>query len=279
MADYERRQPQPEPTEEEPLLGQPGDASQEEGKPLYWNFVLGKPFNTTFLLLSWLVADNGDRHWNSSTGWSMDREYPIHYLPRVNTDHHQLAAIVWGAVFSNELMLFSAHPLLNSAAVLFFVQGILILQPTVTAKQKKQGTYTHSALNNVAVGSAIAGLVVIEYNKFDHDGEHFVSIHAILGLVVYIMIVLQYIVGATQFFAPGLYGGEANAKAIYKYHRVFGYLTLLLMLATVCAATQTDFNVNILGMQLWAIVVTSIIIVVGIVPRIKLSKFGWLAGK
>merc|ERR1712111_213815 len=53
-----------------------------------------------------------------------------------------LAAIVWGSVFSHDLILFSVHPLLNSAAVLFFVQGILILQPTHTAAQKKQGTYT-----------------------------------------------------------------------------------------------------------------------------------------
>lgn len=28
--------------EEEPLLGGPGDASQQEGKPIYHNFVIGK---------------------------------------------------------------------------------------------------------------------------------------------------------------------------------------------------------------------------------------------
>ena len=37
MADDQRRT-----GEEEPLLGEPGDASQEQGKPLYYNFVLGK---------------------------------------------------------------------------------------------------------------------------------------------------------------------------------------------------------------------------------------------
>ena len=163
--------------------------------------------------------------------------------------------------------------------MLFFVQGILILQPTHTAKQKKQGTYTHAALNDVAMAAAIAGLVVIEYNKFGHGGEHFVSPHAILGLVTYIMVVLQFVVGATQYFTPGLYGGEDNAKAIYKYHRVWGYLTLLMMLATICAATQTDFNVQMLQMQLWAVVVACVIVVVGIAPRIKMNKFGWMAGK
>ena len=39
MADEERRQPGT--SEEEPLLGGPGDASQEKEQPLYYNFWLG----------------------------------------------------------------------------------------------------------------------------------------------------------------------------------------------------------------------------------------------
>lgn len=30
--------------EEEPLLGERGDASQREGKPLYYNFILGERY-------------------------------------------------------------------------------------------------------------------------------------------------------------------------------------------------------------------------------------------
>lgn len=93
------------------------------------------------------------------------------------------------------------------------------------------------------------------------------------------MVILQTLVGITQYFTPGLYGGEDNAKALYKYHRVFGYVTLLVMLATICAATQTGFNVDTLQMQLWAVVVACVIIVIGIAPRVRLHKFGWLAGK
>lgn len=168
--------------------------------------------------------------------------------------------------------------LLNSSAVLFFVQGILVLQPTHTAKQKKQGTYTHAALNDIAILAAIAGLVVIEYNKFDHNGTHFESPHAILGLVTYILVALQALVGFLQFFAPSLFGGVDNAKALYKYHRVSGYVILLMMLATVCAATQTTFNKSVLEIQLWAVVVASVLVVLGVGARIKLNKFGWLAG-
>ncbi|OQO11503.1 hypothetical protein B0A48_03230 [Cryoendolithus antarcticus] len=232
----------PGTSEEEPLLGRSGDASLEEGKPLYYNLVLG----------TGVVAQAGV--------WI-------------------LTAIVWGAVFSSPLSLFSAHPLLNSAALLFFIQGTLILQPTHTASQKHAGTLTHSALNNVAVASALAGLVIIEYNKISHGGTHFVSTHAILGLTVYILTAVQAFVGLTQFFTPALYGGKENARKLYKYHRVSGYVVLALMLATVAAATSTDFNKNVLGMQLWAVVAASVITIVGIVPRIRLSKFGWLAGK
>jgi len=102
-----------------------------------------------------------------------------------------------------------------------------------------------------------------------------VSSHAILGLIVYIIVAVQALIGFTQYFVPGLYGGEENAKKLYKYHRASGYVVLVLMLATVCAATQTDFNKNVLEMQLWAVIVASVVILIGIVPRIKKQKFGF----
>ncbi|KAF2724326.1 hypothetical protein K431DRAFT_218282, partial [Polychaeton citri CBS 116435] len=219
-----------------------GDASQlEEKDPLYKNFYLG----------TGVIAQAG--------AWI-------------------LAAIVWGSVFSHDVILFSAHPLLNSAALIFFIQATLVLQPTHTAEQKRNGTYTHAALNDVALLTAIAGLVVIEYNKIQHKGTHFESPHAILGLITYIFIFLQAIVGITQYFTPKLYGGVDNAKKLYKYHRFGGYVTLVLLLATVCAATQTTYNVGVLQIQLWAVVVTSVIVLVGVLPRVRRQKFGWLAG-
>ncbi|KAF1356285.1 eukaryotic cytochrome b561-domain-containing protein [Delphinella strobiligena] len=227
--------------EEEPLLGEQGDAQQQEGKPLYYNFILG----------TGVVAQAG--------AWI-------------------LAAIVWGSVFSHELILFSVHPLLNSAAILLFTQGVLVVQPTHTKEQKRKGTWTHAGLNNVALLTAIAGLVVIEYNKIAHNGTHFVSPHAILGLISYILLLIQTIVGFTQYFVPQLYGGEEKAKKLYKYHRVFGYIIFILLLSTVAAATETDFNKNVLGIQLWAVIAASIITLVGVVPRIRLAKFGYLAG-
>lgn len=127
--------------------------------------------------------------------------------------------------------------------------------------------------------TAIAGLVIIEYNKFAHNGTHFVSPHAILGLISYILLLLQAVIGFTQYFVPQLYGGEEKAKKLYKYHRVGGYVTFVLMLATVAAATQTDFNKNVLGMQLWAVIAAAVITLAGVLPRVRLAKFGYLAGQ
>jgi hypothetical protein len=137
----------------------------------------------------------------------------------------------------------------------------------------------HSSLNSLAFLAAVAGLVVIEYNKFAHNGTHFVSLHAILGLVTYILVLLQVLVGAVSFYLPGLLGGEEKAKGLYKYHRVGGYVTTVVMLVTIGAATTTDFNKNVLGIQLWAIAVAGVVLVIGLVARVRLNKFGWLAGR
>lgn len=185
--------------------------------------------------------------------------------------------------------------MLNSAGLLFVTQAILILQPTATQKQKINGTYTHSALNNIGNAALIAGLIVIEYNKIDHGGTHvrliyipsptascdvvltcaqFESPHAIFGLITYILLAIQAFVGLTAFFTPSLYGSIGRAKSLYKYHRTSGYLVLTLMLTTVALATQTDYNKNALGIQLWAIVVLSMVVLLGILPRLRVSKLG-----
>ena len=65
-----------------------------------------------------------------------------------------------------------------------------------------------------------------------------------------------------------------NAKKVYKYHRVFGYTIATLGLATVCAATQTYYAKHILGIQLWSVIVASVLVLVGVLPRVKLQKLG-----
>ncbi|KAL2042451.1 hypothetical protein N7G274_004943 [Stereocaulon virgatum] len=223
--------------EDEPLLGRAGDASQQDGQGIHLNLFLGTA----------IIAQAGI--------WI-------------------LTATVWASVFIHPLILFSAHPLLNSAGLLLTTQAILILQPTHAPKQKHQGTNIHAVINGTSVLALLAGLIIIEYNKIAHNGTHFESPHAILGLITYILFAIQVVVGITQYYTPGLYGSVDNAKSVYKYHRMSGYVLLVLSFCTVAAATQTDFNKGVLHIQLWAVIVAAVITLVGVLPRIKKQKLG-----
>ncbi|CAN9438447.1 unnamed protein product [Alternaria alternata] len=224
-------------SEEEPLLGRRGDASQPHGQPLYHNLWIGT-------------------------------------APIAQAGIWILAAIIWGAIFSNKLIFFSAHPLLNSAGFLLAIQAALVLQPTHTPEQKRSGTIAHFLFHAVGASALTAGLIIIEMNKAGPGHAHFESAHARLGLTFYILVYIQAIVGFTQYYVPQLYGSVDNAKSVYKYHRMAGYIIAVLGLATICAATWTTYNLNVGGIQHWAVIVASVLVLVGVVPRIRLSKFG-----
>lgn len=57
-------------------------------------------------------------------------------------------------------------------------------------------------------------------------------------------------------------------------HRVSGYAIVILSLATICAATDTGFNQNVLHMKLWALIVASVLVLAGLMARIKKHKLG-----
>ncbi|KAI0556143.1 eukaryotic cytochrome b561-domain-containing protein [Xylaria curta] len=222
----------------EPLLGQPGDASQRDEAPIIKNLVLG----------TGVIAEGAAL---------------------------LLVASVWASVFLNPVILFSVHPLAQSFGVLVLLQSILVLQPTHTGPQKQVGQKIHAGLNLLAFATFVVGVVVIEVNKFQNNGAHFHSVHGYLGVITSIWILVQYLVGFTMFGVPALYGGEANAKKIWKYHRMSGYVLLLLMLATVTSSVKTDYNQNVLGLKLWAMILISVLTIIGVYPRIKKQKLGF----
>lgn len=186
-----------------------------------------------------------------------------------------LVASVWAAVFLNgPLILFSVHPLAQSVGILVLIQSILVLQPTHTGAQKQVGQKIHAGLNFLAFVVFAVGVVGIEVNKFINNGPHFHSVHAYLGVIASFWLLAQYLVGFTMFGVPKLYGGEANAKKIWKYHRFSGYVLLVFLGATVIAATQTDYNLDVLGIKLWATVVIVVLLIIGVFPRIQKQKLG-----
>ena len=186
-----------------------------------------------------------------------------------------LVALVWASVFLNKLILFSGHPLAQSLGVLLIVQAILSLQPTHTPEQKHVGQIVHGSLNLAGFLVLLSGVVIIEVNKFTSHGPHFHSVHGYLGVITAFVLLAQYFVGFTMWKVPKLYGGEENAKKIWKYHRWSGYTILLLLLATVASATKTDYNLGVLKIKLWAVLLLSVLIIVGVYPRIQKQKLGF----
>jgi hypothetical protein len=80
-------------SEEEPLLGGRGDASQVEGESLSYNLWIGM----------YLSESRGGRAGANVCGC-------LGTAPIAQAGIWILAAIVWGAIFSKKLIFFSAHP-------------------------------------------------------------------------------------------------------------------------------------------------------------------------
>ena len=51
-------------------------------------------------------------------------------------------------------------------------------------------------------------------------------------------------------------------------------MTVVLALCTVAAATKTGFNENVLHIELWAVIGASVLVLAGLLPRIKKQKLG-----
>lgn len=186
-----------------------------------------------------------------------------------------LLAMIWAAVLTKDVILFSYHPLAQSLAIFTLIQSILSLQPTHTPDQKRVGQRVHAGLNLLALLFLVAGVTIIEINKFRQGpGSHFHSVHGYLGVILSVILLIQYLVGFTMWATPKLYGGEDNAKSIWKYHRWSGYVVLILLLITVAAATDTPYNENVLKLKLWAVIVTSLLVVIGVIPRVQKQKLG-----
>ncbi|KFY23791.1 hypothetical protein V493_05628 [Pseudogymnoascus sp. VKM F-4281 (FW-2241)] len=227
-----RRNPVPTDglAEDEPLLGRPGAASQRDGRALGWNLIIG----TALISQAGVII---------------------------------LLILIFSAIFTHPFSLFSYHPLLNISALALVTQSIIILQPTHTPTQKISGTHVHAILLGVASLAFVAAFVIIEYNKFDHGVNHFTSAHGRLGLATYILILLQALVGVTQFFFPGLYGGVDKAKRVYRWH----------------PAALTETGGDVLGLKLGHVGGAAVLVAVGVAARIRPGKFrfggggGWSA--
>ena len=186
-----------------------------------------------------------------------------------------LVALVWAAVFTKPLLpLFSPHPLLQSLGVFTVLQAILIVQPTSRPADKAAGAQAHALLNLLSFLLFTAGVAVIETNKERSHNAHFHSVHGCLGVATAVVLLVQYLFGFLIYGVPAVLGGLDRARALWKYHRYNGYVLFVLVLATVVSAVYTDYNKNVLDIQLWSVLVAVVLVVAGVFPRIQLAKLG-----
>lgn len=84
-----------------------------------------------------------------------------------------LVIIVWASVLVHKMIIFDGHPMLNSLAVLFAIQAVLVLQPTglYDMVQKKRAAYVHATFVALAAVSFAAALGIVLWHKQNHGSQ------------------------------------------------------------------------------------------------------------
>ncbi|CAG8503668.1 358_t:CDS:2 [Ambispora leptoticha] len=149
--------------------------------------------------------------------------------------------------------LFMWHPISMSASVFLLTQGILY----------------------VATILGIFGLTIAVYNKSLRNKRHIQSWHAIFGLSLLLLITTQLIFGlAIATFPRLVFGSTLRAKKLYKYHRAFGYIFLVLAWVTMFTGTQVGRTKREFD-HLYVWVMTLVVVLVGVVERVNRQKIGF----
>jgi len=129
---------------------------------------------------------------------------------------------------------FALHPTLQSLAILLFAFGIITLQPTNQPKTKAAGLARHQIAVFVGLPSITLGTTAVYYNKVLRGADHFTTWHGTFGIFCMAWLFFQIILGAgSVWFGGVVFGGGMKAKALWKYHRVSGYILFPLLLFTV----------------------------------------------
>jgi len=155
--------------------------------------------------------------------------------------------------------------------LLMATQGSAILQKAESRKEKDDALNFHKLMQSITFLSVIGGFYVIYTFKAEGNKEHFTSPHGKLGLITFSLILIQSIAGSTLVNFPGVVGGVVKAKAMYKYHRVSGYLLLSLIWLTALGGTQADWTKSQFD-HLWIWLSAAGMVLVGTIGRIKSSK-------
>lgn len=190
--------------------------------------------------------------------------------------------VTWIVTFTSgtSFYWFGWHPLLESLSIALFTYGILTLQPTAHPRTKAAGLTRHQ-LAMIVIGFPVAflGYAAIFANKVMHDHPHFTSWHGTFGLITFIFMVVQIVLGGgSVWFDGALFGGNPKAKLVWKYHRAVGYTAFSLCLITAhLGGAWSNFAVNNSWWVVRALVYTfaPAALLAAVFSRVRLSKISF----
>ncbi|KAJ7756841.1 hypothetical protein DFH07DRAFT_474668 [Mycena maculata] len=189
-------------------------------------------------------------------------------------------AVTWVIVLVNNPLQagwFALHPLLQSLSLVLLTYGILTLQPTSQQKTKVAGLARHQyAILGVGFPTIFLGTLAVMYNKYVHGAVHFRSWHGKIGIACMGWIFIQVVLGGgSVWFGGAAFGGGSKAKAIWKYHRLSGYVLFLALMFTVHLGgfwSNWGNKYCPLSMRIVAYIVSLAAMISGLYIRVRPSK-------
>ncbi|KAJ7286051.1 hypothetical protein C8J57DRAFT_1286589 [Mycena rebaudengoi] len=188
--------------------------------------------------------------------------------------------ITWVIVLVNDPVAvgwFALHPLLQSLSLFLFTYGIITLQPTSQPKTKAAGLVRHQyAMLGVAFPLIFVGTFSVWYNKSVEGKKHFYTWHGRFGIGAMAWIVVQILLGGgSVWFGGAAFGGGSKAKALWKYHRLSGYILFALLFCTAHlggAWSNWGMKFSPLVIRIIAFAIAPIACLAGVYARVRTSK-------
>ncbi|KDR81435.1 hypothetical protein GALMADRAFT_239336 [Galerina marginata CBS 339.88] len=192
--------------------------------------------------------------------------------------------VTWTAVLMNapaQAGWFAWHPPLQTLAIFLFTFGIITLQPTNQPKAKAAGLVRHQVAVFVAGFPLIVlGTFAVFYNKVLREADHFTTWHGTFGILCMVWLLFQIFLGAgSVWFGGALFGGGMQAKALWKYHRLSGYILFSLLLFTVNlggAWSNWGAKYTLWIVRFVAYTIAPMVVLVGVYARVRTSKMQFL---
>ncbi|KAG6897835.1 hypothetical protein C0992_010323 [Termitomyces sp. T32_za158] len=199
-----------------------------------------------------------------------------------------LAVVTWAALLTKDPAgagWFAFHPTLQTLALVSFTYadgtGIVTLQPTSRPETKAAGLRRHQvAVFFIGFPTIVLGTTAIAYNKWIHSKEHMTTWHGTLGYLSLAWIFIQVgLGGGSVWFKGAAFGGGAKAKALWKYHRLSGYVLFPTLMYTVYLggfwSHWGNSSVPSYFIRFTAYILAPLLTFIGVIVRVRPSKMNF----